>query len=235
MAFLKRDPVTCQIKSFIKNVFGFTPRHLDIYKMALVHRSLSRNDAIGGKLNNERLEYLGDAVLGAITADFLFRKYPLFPEGKLTEMRSKIVCRANLNALSRKIGLDKQVIIDSHVHAKSVNGDAFEAVMGAIYLDLGYERTKKVFIQRILMTQLDLESLFAEEKNFKSKVLSWAQKRHKQLTFGHEEIDNHPNKLYKAFLLIDGKRQSEGLGYTIKQAEQAASEQFFTGIEESDC
>ena len=121
MAFLHNDPVACQIKSFIKNVFGFTPRHLDIYKMALVHRSLSQSDAVAGKLNNERLEYLGDAVLGAITADFLFRKFPLAPEGQLTEMRSKIVCRANLNALSRKIGLDKQVIIDSHVHGKSVN------------------------------------------------------------------------------------------------------------------
>ena len=235
MAFLTSDPVSNQIKSFIKNVFGFTPRHLDIYKIALVHRSLSKNDAVAGRLNNERLEYLGDAILGAITADFLFRKYPLLSEGKLTEMRSKIVCRANLNALSRKIGLDKQVIIDSHVHAKSVNGDAFEAVMGAIYLDLGYEKTKKVFIQRILMTQLDLEALFAEEKNFKSKALSWAQKRHQHLTFTHEEIDNHPNKLYKALLLIDDEQKSEGLGYTIKQAEQAASEAFFTDIAESDC
>ena len=224
MAFLTSDPVSNQIKSFIKNVFGFTPRHLDIYKIALVHRSLSKNDAVAGRLNNERLEYLGDAILGAITADFLFRKYPLLSEGKLTEMRSKIVCRANLNALSRKIGLDKQVIIDSHVHAKSVNGDAFEAVMGAIYLDLGYEKTK-----------MDLEALFAEEKNFKSKALSWAQKRHQHLTFTHEEIDNHPNKLYKALLLIDDEQKSEGLGYTIKQAEQAASEAFFTDIAESDC
>ena len=226
MSFLHNDPVACQIKSFIKNVFGFTPRHLDIYKMALVHRSLSQSDAVAGKLNNERLEYLGDAVLGAITADFLFRKFPLAPEGQLTEMRSKIVCRANLNALSRKIGLDKQVIIDSHVHGKSVNGDAFEAIMGAIYLDLGYEKTKKVFIQRILMTQLDLDTLLTEEKNFKSKALSWAQKHHQQLTFAHEEVDNQSNKLYKAFLLIDGEQKAEGEGYTIKQAEQAASEQF---------
>ena len=226
MALLRKDPVARQIKSFVKNVFGFTPRHLDIYKIALVHKSLSQNDAVAGRLNNERLEYLGDAVLGAITADFLYRKYPLCPEGSLTEMRSKIVCRANLNALSRKIGLDKMVVIDSHVHGKSVNGDAFEAIMGAIYLDLGYEKTKKVFVQRILMTQLDLESLFAEEKNFKSKVLSWAQKRHLQLSFTHEEFDNQSNKLYKAFLFIDGERKAEGEGYTIKQAEQAAAEQF---------
>lgn len=226
MPLLQRDPVSRQIKAFIKNIFGFTPRHIDIYKMALVHRSLSQNNAVAGRLNNERLEYLGDAVLGAITADFLYRKYPLYPEGRLTEMRSKIVCRANLNALSRKIGLDKMMIIDTHVHGKSVNGDAFEAIMGAIYLDLGYERTKKVFIQRILMMQLDLESLFAEEKNFKSKVLSWAQKHHLPLSFTHEEQDNHPNKLYKACLFINGEQKSEGLGYTIKQAEQAAAEQF---------
>ena len=226
MSFLHKDPVASQIKSFVKNVFGFTPRHLDIYKMALMHRSSSQKDAIAGKLNNERLEYLGDAVLGAITADFLFRKFPLAPEGQLTEMRSRIVCRANLNALSRKIGLDKQVIIDSHVHGKSVNGDAFEAIMGAIYLDLGYERTKKVFIQRILMTQLDLETLLTEEKNFKSKALSWAQKHHRQLFFVHEEVDNQTNKLYKAFLIVDGDQRAEGEGYTVKQAEQAAAEQF---------
>lgn len=231
MAFLHKDPIACQIKSFIKNIFGFTPRHLDIYKMALLHRSLSQKDAVAGKLNNERLEYLGDAVLGAITADFLFRKFPLAPEGQLTEMRSKIVCRANLNALSRKIGLDKQVIVDAHVHGKSVNGDAFEAIMGAIYLDLGYEKTKKVFIHRILMTQLDLETLLTEEKNFKSKALSWAQKHRMQLSFTHEEFDNKSNKLYKVSLLIDGEQRAEGEGYTIKQAEQAAAEQFCQEIE----
>ncbi len=228
-----RDPVADKIKSFIKNIFGFTPHHLHIYRMALVHRSQSQNDAVAGKLNNERLEYLGDAVLGAITADFLYRKFPLAPEGKLTEMRSKIVCRANLNTLSRKIGLDKIVMVDSHVHGKSVNGDAFEAVMGAIYLDLGYEKTQKVFVQRILMTQLDLETLLEEDKNFKSKALSWAQRHHLQLTFTHEEHDNHPNRLYKAYLLIDGVSKAEGEGYTIKQAEQAAAEQYCEKIDEN--
>ena len=226
MSLFRRDPATQEIISFIKNVFGFKPRHLDIYKMALIHRSSSVTDGVGGRLNNERLEYLGDAVLDLVTADFLFRKYPLVPEGQLTEMRSKIVCRENLNALSRRIGLDKLVSIDAHVHAKSVNGDAFEAVMGAIYLDLGYEKTKEIFIERILMTQLDLESLLAAEKNFKSKVLAWTQKRHLPVSYLHEEMDNQNKKLYKAILQVDGKPVAEGLGYTVKQAEQAAAEQY---------
>ena len=224
--FRKKDPATREISSFVRNIFGFRPRRIDIYKMALIHRSSSVNDGVGGRLNNERLEYLGDAVLDLITADFLFRKYPLYPEGKLTEMRSKIVCRENLNALSRRIGLDKLVSIDAHVHAKSVNGDAFEAMMGAIYLDLGYEKTKEIFIQRILMTQLDLESLLAEEKNFKSKVLSWTQKRHLPISYLHEEQEDNNKKLYKAILQVNGQSVSEGLGYTVKQAEQAAAEEY---------
>ncbi|MBO2526443.1 MAG: hypothetical protein CW341_12260 [Bacteroidetes bacterium] len=104
--------------------------------------------------------------------------------------------------------------------------------MGAIYLDLGYEKTKKVFIHRILMTQLDLETLLTEEKNFKSKALSWAQKHRMQLSFTHEEFDNKSNKLYKVSLLIDGEQRAEGEGYTIKQAEQAAAEQFCQEIED---
>ncbi len=226
MPLFHRDTATRQITSFIKNVFGFRPKHIDIYKMALIHRSSSVNDGVAGRLNNERLEYLGDAVLDLVTADFLFRKFPLAPEGQLTEMRSKIVCRENLNALSRRIGLDKLVSIDAHVHAKSVNGDAFEAVMGAIYLDLGYEKTKEVFIQRILMTQLDLETLLASEKNFKSKVLAWTQKRHLSVSYLHEEQGDKNKKLYKAILHVDGQPVAEGLGYTVKQAEQAAAEQY---------
>ena len=226
MPLFHRDTATRQITSFIKNVFGFRPKHIDIYKMALIHRSSSVNDGVAGRLNNERLEYLGDAVLDLVTADFLFRKFPLAPEGQLTEMRSKIVCRENLNALSRRIGLDKLVSIDAHVHAKSVNGDAFEAVMGAIYLDLGYEKTKEIFIQRILMTQLDLETLLASEKNFKSKVLAWTQKRHLSVSYLHEEQGDKSKNLYKAILHVDGQPVAEGLGYTVKQAEQAAAEQY---------
>ena len=120
---------------------------------------------------------------------------------------------------------------DAHVHAKSVNGDAFEAVMGAIYLDLGYEKTKEIFIQRILMTQLDLESLLAAEKNFKSKVLAWTQKRHLPVSYLHEEQGNQNKKLYKAILQVDGKPVAEGLGYTVKQAEQAAAEQYCAEID----
>lgn len=220
----EKDELARQIRAFIRNVFGFRVRNIELYKVALVHRSLAQQDAVAGKLNNERLEYLGDAVLSTITADFLFRKYPLQPEGMLTEMRSKIVCRENLNALSRKIGLSRLVLMDSHVHARSADGNALEAIMGAIYLDIGFERTKNVFVKRILQMQLDLESLFAEEKNFKSKILAWTQKHHYTLEYLHEEVENKPNKLYKAVAILNGEAKAEGLGFTVKQAEQAAAQ-----------
>lgn len=222
----KKDDFSRQIKAFIRNVFGFRVRNVELYKIALVHRSLPQQNVVAGKVNNERLEYLGDAVLGTITADYLFHRYPLQSEGMLTEMRSKIVCRENLNALSRKIGLSQLVLIDSHVHARSADGNAFEAIMGAIYLDLGYERTKDIFIKRILQMQLDLDSLFAEEKNFKSKVLAWTQKHHYTLEYTHVEVENRPNKLYKAVVILNGEAKAEGLGFTVKQAEQAAAQAF---------
>lgn len=215
------------IKEFIKNIFGFSPHHLDLYKMALTHRSSSSEDAVGARLNNERLEYLGDAILGAVTADYLFRKYPTLPEGQLTEMRSKIVCRENLNALAYRLGFDD--LIDKACtcrYAKSANGDAFEAVVGAIFLDKGFDKTRDILVKRILLMQLDLESLFTTEKNFKSKMLAYTQKRHLAVDYEHSEVQKYPKKLYKAVLLVEGKPKAEGLGFTIKQAEQAAAEDF---------
>lgn len=215
------------IKDFIKNIFGFTPRHLDLYKMALTHRSSTCEDAVGAKLNNERLEYLGDAILGAVTADYLFRKYPILPEGQLTEMRSKIVCRENLNALAYRLGFDDLIEkACSCRNAKSANGDAFEAIVGAIFLDKGFDKTHDILVKRILLMQLDLESLFTTEKNFKSKMLAWTQKRHLKIEYEHSEEQRYPKKVYRAVLFVDGERKAEGLGYTIKQAEQAAAEDF---------
>lgn len=227
-----QDSSAIEIKEFVRNIFGYRPRRVELYKMALLHRSQTKYDNIVGKLNNERLEYLGDAVLSAITADFLFRKFPLQAEGTLTELRSKIVCRENLNALSRRIGLDKLMKIDNNIHARSADGDAFEAFMGAMYLDLGYRRTKKIFIKHILQMQIDLDSLFAQEKNFKSKAINWAQKHHKQISFEHEERNNKPMKLYIASVLIEGKMEAKGEGTNIKQAEQAAAQSFCTKLEE---
>ena len=199
--------------------------------MAFIHRSSSVKNAVCGTLNNERLEYLGDAILSAIVADFLFKKFPLFAEGPLTQLRSKIVCRDRLNYLSRKIGLNNLVVIGDHIHAKCANGDAFEALVGAIYLDQGYVKTKKIILQKIIFTHLDVESIITEETNFKSKILSWAQKKRKKIEFTHLDSNKESGKrLFKAKIFINSKLMGEGVDYTIKKAEQLAAEEAWKKI-----
>ncbi|MDR2980557.1 MAG: ribonuclease III [Bacteroidales bacterium] len=232
--FLSQDNQNQILKKYIRNIFGFNPRNVELYKTAFIHRSLTTKNKVGATMNNERLEYLGDAVLSAVVADFLFKKFPFLAEGPLTEMRSKIVCRDRLNQLGKKIGMDDYISIEENIRAKSVLGDAFEALVGAMYLEQGYKRTKKILIKRILLTQLDLESIISEENNFKSKVLSWAQKNHKKVRFTHTE-QNHDSrrKLFKAKLLIDDKLYGEGVDFTVKKAEQLASEKTWGTIKES--
>jgi len=223
MVFLHKDNKEKELTEYIKNIFGFTPKKTDFYKIAFIHKSASSKNAVFGVLNNERLEYLGDAILSAIIADFLFKKFPFFAEGPLTEMRSKIVCRERLNYLSKKIGLDKLMMIDEHVFSKSANGDALEALIGAIFLDKGYNSTKKILL-KIIQTHLDLDTILSEENNYKSKILSWGQKYHKRVEFKHSEIYNQsPKKIYKVQLTIDNKTLGEGIDYTIKKAEQIAA------------
>lgn len=223
--FLRSGNPDDQLKKYIRNLFGFSPKNLELYKTAFIHRSLTTKSKVGTVLNNERLEYLGDAILSAVVADFLFKKFPFLSEGPLTEIRSKIVCRDRLNLLSKKIGLDDYISIEENVRAKSALGDAFEAIVGAIYLDQGYDKTKKVIIRKILLTYLDLESIIAEESNFKSKVLSWAQKNHKKIRFTHTEQSNESHrKLFKAGVYVDDELFGEGVDFTVKKAEQLASE-----------
>lgn len=222
--FSRKDTKEKLIVNYIRNVFGFTPKKIELYKMAFIHRSLSAKNSVSGIVNNERLEYLGDAVLSALVADFLFKKFPLFSEGPLTEIRSKIVCRERLNFLSKKIRLEQLMSIDEHIYAKSAGGDAFEALVGAIYLDKGYVKTRQIVLNKIILIHLDIDSIIAEESNYKSKILSWAQKNHKKIEFSHIEQPNSADrKLFKAQLYLDGELLAEGLDYTIKKAEQSAS------------
>ncbi len=222
------------ISQYIKNVLGFRPKNIDLYDMACTHRSASGKSIVCGPINNERLEYLGDAVLSAIIADYLFKKYPTHAEGPLTEMRSKIVNRDRLNKLSQKIGLHTLIQIDAHTYAKSAGGDALEALIGAIYLDQGYNKTKKIVLKKIILTHLDIDSIFLEDNNYKSKILSWGQKEHKRIEFKHSEILNgNSKKLYKAELYIDEELFGEGFGYTIKNGEQEAAEKAWLKCNES--
>lgn len=212
-----------QIRKYFKNVFGFRVGHTDLYRTALLHKSVSHFTHFGSKDNNERFEFLGDAVLGAIIADYLFQKYPTQAEGKLTQTRSKLVNRTRLNELGRKLGLYELICSNGTNNAKNISGNAFEAVVGAIYKDKGYKKTAEIVI-RIFTTLFDIDEIFNENTDYKSSVLIWAQRNKHQIGFKHETIHDEKHDFFKAFLEIDGETISEGEGSTIKNAEQRAAE-----------
>lgn len=212
---------------YIKNIFGFFPGNIFLYKLALRHRSVAKEINKGVKVSNERLEYLGDAVLGTIVADYMFKMFPLKDEGFLTEMRSKIVKRSQLNSLAQKLGIDKliQSSTENRGQCKSMNGDAFEAFIGAMYLDKGYSFTKKIVINRIINVHLDIDALEKQDLNFKSRLIEWSQKEKKQVEYKVvEEVSKGFKKQYVVQVLIDGKAYGKAQDHSIKGAEQRASE-----------
>lgn len=224
------------LSQFIKNDFGFYPRNLALYELAFTHKSAADN--LGNfKLSNERLEYLGDAILSAVVADYLFRLFPTKSEGFLTEMRSKIVSRASLNKLSQKLGFQEMIhyASDGHSNFKSMTGNAFEAFVGAVYLDRGYDFAKHIIIDRIILVHLDLDQLENTDVNFKSKLLEWAQKEKHKLNFklvGGK--DNPHEKLYHVIAVIDDKEYGKGIDYSIKGAEQLAAEKTWNMLVEQN-
>jgi ribonuclease-3 len=187
----------------------------------------------GLKVNNERLEFLGDAILDAVTADLLFKTFPTKDEGFLTEMRSKIVSRTTLNKLSQKMGIDTLIQLDASSNAvlRSFSGDAFEALVGAIYLDKGYKFTKKILLDRVIGQYFNIDELVNQEVNFKSKIIEWAQKEKKQVQFVVlEEVGSGYKKQYIVELVLDANPVSRGQDYSIKGAEQVASEKAWQKI-----
>ncbi len=219
---------------FFRNVLGFTPRHTELYRIALTHRSSSAVDH-GHRINNERLEYLGDAMLGAIVAEFLYKKYPLQGEGFLTEMRSKIVSRKSLGSLARRLGLPELVEHQKGQEGsfKSLGGDAFEALIGAIYLEKGFRFTRKLIIEKMLCTYLNVDELAHTDWNFKGKIIDWGQKNRKKVSFEVVRTymrDREGRKEYECLVKIDGQPQQSAIGYTIKSAEQLAAEKTYKAI-----
>jgi len=211
----------------IKNIFGFYPGNIFLYKLAFRHKSAAEEIREGTKISNERLEYLGDAILSAIVADFLFKKFPYHDEGFLTEMRSKIVSRSSLNKLSLKLGIDNLILAnkESNSHFKSLKGDTLEAFIGAIYIDKGYVFTRKIIIERIINVHFDIDELMVIELNFKSKLIEWVQKEKKSIDFKViEEIGTGYNKQYVVEVLIDNTGFGKGQDFSIKGAEQIAAE-----------
>ena len=221
-----------QFSQAIKNIFGYYPVNLNLYRLAFRHRSAAEGPQ-GLKINNERLEYLGDAVLGSIIADYLFKKFPRKDEGFLTEMRSNLVCRSRLNKLATKLGLDKliQTNFDTKTISRSVRGDAFEAFIGALYLDKGYNFTRQVIIQHIINVHLDIDELVHEESNYKSKLIEWTQKEKKSISFNViDEVGDGFSKQYIVKVILDGEAMATGRDFSIKNAEQNASEKTWNMI-----
>ncbi|MEO5909795.1 MAG: ribonuclease III [Pelobium sp.] len=214
----------------LKNLLGFVPGNLSLYKMAFRHRSVAILLKNGTKSSNERLEFLGDAVLGSVVAEVLFKIYPYKDEGFLTEMRSKIVSRVNLNQLGKKLGFAELIEFDGKtVNASSkqssLMGDAFEALVGAVYLDKGYNFTKDFLSQRIIKPHIDIHTLELTETNFKSKLIEWCQRHSKDISFElipNEEGEN--SKLFTIQVVIDGEPMSSGIDYSKKNAEKFAAE-----------
>ncbi|MCU0370943.1 MAG: ribonuclease III [Bacteroidales bacterium] len=212
----------------VKNLLGFYPHNIYLYKVALSHKSAPQVWLKGQQVNNERLEYLGDAVLSSIVADYLYKKFPYQNEGFLTEMRSRIVSRSRFNKLSLKMGLNDLIFQGNGLaftSSKSIYGDTFEALIGAVYLDKGYNFTRKVVIRRIIDVHLDVDEIERTDTNYKSRILEYAQREKRQLEFKViQEIGEGHRKQYLVELFIDNLPVSRGQDFSIKAAEQVAAE-----------
>jgi ribonuclease III len=217
-------------------LLGYIPRKWEIYKLAFTHRSASVLLPDGRTVNNERLEFLGDAVLDAVIADYLFFKYQYEDEGFLSKMRSKIVKRKHLNSLAIKVGL-KKLIISNSINSnggKHIYGNAFEALVGAVYLDKGYDKTRKFIIEKILDDHIDLEELEHRETDYKSRIIEWAQKNKTEISFdSQEEYSGHDRSpIFVSSVMVAGKIMGQGKGASKKEAEQNAAELAFNEIDE---
>lgn len=213
----------------LKNLLGFVPGNLSLYRLAFRHKSVAQNVKKGVKNSNERLEFLGDAVLGSVVAEVLFKLYPYEDEGFLTELRSKIVNRANLNQLARKLGFEQLIQYDNRMvnstRQGSLLGDAFEALIGAIYLDKGYDFTRNFLVNHIIKSHIDIHRLEQTETNFKSKLIEWCQRHGKDITFELiENQDGESSKLFTVQASIDGEIMGQGKEFNKKNAEKLAAE-----------
>ncbi|MBS1763792.1 MAG: ribonuclease III [Bacteroidetes bacterium] len=206
-------------------MLGFYPRNLSLYKLAFSHRSQSKDVTNGIKHSNERLEYLGDAILGAVIAEMLFRKFPFKDEGFLTEMRSRLVSRDHLKHLAVKLGINQFLKKNNNPDSfRNMYGDALEALIGAIYMDRGYAVVRKFILQRIIEHHVDLEAIFSTETNFKSRILNWAQRNKHTVVFETFEDENANDKLIRVKLMVNGQEVATAMDFVKKKAEQIAAE-----------
>ena len=213
----------------LRNVLGFYPTNISLYKLAFRHSSAAQLIKKGVRDSNERLEFLGDSVIGTVVADYLFKKFPFKDEGFLTKMRSKMVSRQQHNQLAIKLGLNNFLEVNNDRHgnnkSSSINGDAYEALIGAIYLDKGYKFAQEFILTRIVNVHIDMDEVETKEVDFKSKLIEWAQKEKKEFRF-ETIIDGatSDDKLYSIQIVVDNESIGKAQHFSKKRAEQLVSE-----------
>jgi ribonuclease-3 len=219
--------------TLLKKILGFRPRNRQLYEIALIHKSASIQLADGSIVNNERLEYLGDAILDAVVSDLLYTRFPEKNEGSLTKMRSQIVRRDQLNDLAVKLGISELIISNTEYNkmVKNIPGNTFEALLGAIYLDRGFDQTKKFIVLKILHPHIDLDGLENGNTDYKSQLLEWMQKTKEDIRFEHQQ-DMNEDSLPVFFTRISLQDKIIGTGSALskKESEQIAAEEALRSI-----
>ena len=216
--------------SALYDILGFYPHDISLYKQALLHKSLGRRNEKGRPVNNERLEFLGDAVLDAVVGDIVFRHFEGKREGFLTNTRSKLVSRSTLGKLSQEMGIAQLIMSSGHStsHNSYMNGNAFEALVGAIYLDRGYDACMRFMEKRILAQLINIDKVAYKEVNFKSKLLEWSQKNRVKMEFRDLKQTKDPNTgspVFTTQVFIEGLEGCTGTGYSKKESQQVASKE----------
>lgn len=216
-----------ELYSSLYNIIGFYPHDISYYKLALMHKSVMRRNAKGRPVNNERLEFLGDAVLDAIVGHIVYEHFPGKREGFLTNTRSKLVQRSTLNKLANEMGICKLLLSSgrSSSHNSYVGGNAFEALVGAIYLDRGYDACMRFMKNRILSEMLNIDKVAYKEVNFKSKLIEWSQKNRVKIHFNllEQKKDENGNPIFKYLVELEGIEGCSGEGFSKKESQQLAS------------
>jgi len=216
-----------ELFSSLYEILGFYPHNIEYYKMALMHKSIRRRNDKGKPLNNERLEFLGDAILDAAVGYIVYRHYEGKREGFLTNTRSKLVSRETLGKLATEMHLSNLLLSAGHStsHNSYVEGNAFEALVGAIYLDRGYDACLEFFEKRILGKYIDIDKVAFKEVNFKSKLLEWSQKNRVRLEYKliKQKKDENGSPVFSFVVLLEGIEGERGSGYSKKEAQQLAS------------
>ena len=221
--------------STLKDILGFKPKHIDLYHTAFTHRSMAQFDSDGNPISYERLEFLGDAVLSSVISAYLYEEMPTKNEGYLTQMRSKIVSRSTLNIIGKQIGLKKLIKskIPDAQFSSTLLGDSFESLVGAIYLDRGYEYTERFIYDKVIEPYVDIDNLENKISSYKSYIIEYCQKERKEVKFVllEDKVDTQ-NKLFSIKLEIDGKYISKGRATSKKKAEEQASKRGYYSIQQ---